>query len=584
MATAIATSTAEEAERETFGDFKDELLQKLNELRETNILCDTIIRAQGQDFPAHKCVLSAASPYFRGMFSNDLKEKESNLVELQDIKSSTLSDVLRYIYTGRTQIDSSNAKDLVMTADYLIIPRLKTRATLFLEGTLNASNCLAFESFASRYNCEALKTAAAACKIEHFVDVSRSEDFRLLDVEKVKELICMDEINVAGEEEVYEALMSWIKHDLPCREFLLPNLLKCVRLFSISKYELQNILDEELVSKDPVCMKEVIDLFLFPGEFLDTLLKPRLSLSNWEQVVVLSGGDSGYDSSHFFVPSTLKWFSFPTMPISSQCDHVAAVCDGNLYIMGGEQPDPVCCFNPKQNEWSTLDITIHQKGCTVTSFNKELYVIGGEDSWQNVQIYNPVLNKWRQGASMETTRAGHSAVVLKELIYVIAGHNGRDCQKSAECYNPLTDQWTKISDMSKVRRSAAAVVVGRNIFVVGGFGDMTRSTIEPSCEKFDPRANQWSLVPSLSIPRAASGIVSTGDKVYLFGGEDKRECRKEVLCCEIGKGGWHEISVVPHGNCTFVQASLLKLPNDLISSYSEKTVTRKVMCSVTNCY
>ena len=580
----MATTTAEEAERETF---KDELLQKLNELRETNILCDTIIRAQGQDFPAHKCVLSAASPYFRGMFSNDLKEKESNLVELQDIKSSTLSDVLRYIYTGRTRIDSSNAKDLVMTADYLIIPRLKTRATLFLEGTLNASNCLAFESFASRYNCEALKTAAAVYKIEHFIDVSRSEDFRLLDVEKVKELICMDEINVAGEEEVYEALMSWIKHDLPCREFLLPDLLKCVRLFSISKYELQNILDEELVSKDPVCMKEVIDLFLFPGEFRDASVKPRFSLSNWEQVVVLAGGYSAgtsYDTTQFFVPSTLKWFSLPTMPISSQLPCVPAVCGGNLYVMGREKSVPVCCFNPKQNEWSTLDITMHRKDFTVTSFNKELYVIGGEDSWQDVQIYNPVLNKWRQGTSMETTRAGHSAVVLKELIYVIAGHNGRDCQKSAECYNPLTDQWTKISGMSKVRRSAAAVVVGRNIFVVGGFGDMTRSTIEPSCEKFDPRANQWILVPSLGIPRAASGIVSTGDKVYLFGGEDKRECRKEVLCCEIGKGGWHEISVVPHGNCTFVQASLLKLPNDLISSYSEKTVTRKVMCSVTNCY
>ena len=579
MATASTTiCRAEEAEKETFGNFKDELLQKLNELRETNILCDTIIRAQGQDFPAHKCVLSAASPYFRTMFTSEMSEKGSHLVELQGIKSSTIYEILRFIYTGGTKVDSSNAKDAVMAADYLIIPSLKRRAALFLEETLNASNCLAFESFASRYNCEALKTAAAAYEMEHFVDVSRSEDFRLLDVEKVKELICMDEINVAGEEEVYEALMSWIKHDLPCREFLLPDLLKCLRLFSISKYELQNILDEELVSKDPVCMKEVIDLFLFPGELRDASLKPRFSLSNLEQVVVLSGGDllrgSCFDSIQFFVPSTLKWFSLPKMPISSHLHHVAAVCDGNLYIMGGKQSVPVCCFNPKQNEWSTLDITVHQKGCTVTSFNKELYVIGGEDSWQNVQIYNPVLNKWRQGTSMETTRAGHSAVVLKELIYVIAGHNGRDCQKSAECYNPLTDQWTKISDLSKVRRSAAAVAVGRNIFVVGGFDDMTRSTIEPSCEKFDPRANQWSLVPSLSIPRAASGIVSTGDKVYLFGGEDETKRRKEVLCCEIGKGGWHEISVVPHGNCSFVQASLLKLPNDLISYYSEKMVTR----------
>ena len=37
-----------EKEREIISeDFKDELLHKLNELRETNILCDTTVRAQG---------------------------------------------------------------------------------------------------------------------------------------------------------------------------------------------------------------------------------------------------------------------------------------------------------------------------------------------------------------------------------------------------------------------------------------------------------------------------------------------------------------------------------------------------------
>ena len=130
---------------ETNENFKDELLHKLNELRETNILCDTTIRAHGQDYPAHRCVLSAASSYFRTMFTSQFKEKESNLIELQEDRSATISDVLQYIYTGETSIDSSNAQDLVMVADYLIIPSLKTKAAVFLEGTLNASNCLALE-------------------------------------------------------------------------------------------------------------------------------------------------------------------------------------------------------------------------------------------------------------------------------------------------------------------------------------------------------------------------------------------------------------------------------------------------------
>ena len=574
MPTTMATITAEEAKEETFEDFKDEFLQKLNELRETNILCDTIIRAQGQDFPAHKCVLSAASPYFRATFTSELKEKESNLVELLDMKSSTISDLLRFIYTGGTRIDSSNAKDLVMTADYLIIPRLKTRAILFLEGALNASNCLAYESFASRYNCESLKKAAVAYKMEHFVDVARSEDFRLLDVEKVKELICMDEINVDEEEPVYEAVMAWVKHDLPSRETLLMDLLKFVRLTSISKYRLRKILDEELISKDPICMKEVItalDLSLFPEYFQDTTLNPRLCLAKYEQVVILTGGEDTNgpkDYSQCFVLSCSKWLSLPAMPPCSP--RSAAVCGGLLYVLDEKKKTSVCCFNPNQFKWSTLDLKMDRRGSTVTSFNEELYVIGGEGSWRDVQIYDPVFNKWRQGGSMKTSRAGHSAVVLQEHIYVIAGHNGEVCQSSADCYNPVTDLWTEISGMSKARRCAAAVAVGRNLFVVGGFGDMTRLTIEPSCEIFDPGANQWSLVPSLSFPRAASGIVSTGDKVYLFGGEDDSHYKSQVMCCDIGEKKWYEISLIPNGGYSFLQASLLKVPKEVILSNSEK--------------
>ena len=560
-----------DAETIIYEDFKDELLHKLNELRETNILCDTTIRAYGQDFPAHRCVLSAASPYFRAMFTSQLKEKESNLVELQDTKSATISDVLRYIYIGETNIDSSNAQDLVMVADYLIIPSLKTKVENFLEGTLNASNCLALESFASRYNCELLKQASGTYKAANFVDVTRSEDFRLLDSERVKELICMDEINVAEEEEVYEAVMVWVKHDLPTRECILPELLKCVRLFSMSKYRLREILDEELVSKNLICTRiflNALDFFLFPDRFEDITLKPRLSLEKYEHVVVLTGGcnrDGLKRETHCFVPSTVTWVSLPMMPFP-RSHHAAAVCDGLLYIMGGKIVGPaVCCFNPKQNIWSSVDIKLSRKDCSVTSYNEELYVIGGQDSWHDVQIYNPTFNEWRQGASMETARAGHNAVILQEHIYVIAGHNGKNCQNSVECYNPVSDQWAKISSVTKVRRSAAAIAVGGKIVVVGGFADMTRIHIEPSCEIYDPSTNQWSLVPSLSICRAASGIVSIGDTVYLFGGEDEKDYGKnKVHCFDIRTKKWHEISTIPKG-LSFLQASLLKLPKKFIT-------------------
>ena len=46
----------------SYKEFKEELLSKLNELRKENVLCDTVLQIEGEDLPAHCCVLSAASP------------------------------------------------------------------------------------------------------------------------------------------------------------------------------------------------------------------------------------------------------------------------------------------------------------------------------------------------------------------------------------------------------------------------------------------------------------------------------------------------------------------------------------------
>ena len=162
-------------------NLEDELLHQPNELRETGILCDTTIRAEGQDFVAHKCVLSAASAFFRALFSSQMKETKNNMVELPEAKSNTVSDVLQFIYTGKASINS-NAQDLAMISGYLIIPSLKTRVSDFL----------ALESFACQYNCESLKQVAVTCNCENFVAITKSEDLRTQD-KMIQNIVSMTE-------------------------------------------------------------------------------------------------------------------------------------------------------------------------------------------------------------------------------------------------------------------------------------------------------------------------------------------------------------------------------------------------------
>ena len=276
------------------GRFKEQLLCKLDELRKANFLCDTIVRVEGEDFPAHKNVLCATSDYFKAFFSSDLqvKESQSSLVELKNVKSSTIAEVLRFMYTGEVNMSSSNAQDLIVVSDYLIIPRLKTTAAEFIGKSINASNCSAMESFAFQYNCDALSQAVLNYKCEHFLTYVKSNDFMHLDVEKVKELACLDDLHITKEEEVYEAVIEWVKHDLTSRECFLPDLLNCLRLFALSKYSLEKFLKkEELIVKNPVCSNILyngLNFFVFPDRFLSKSLKHRSSVENEEHVIVVT--------------------------------------------------------------------------------------------------------------------------------------------------------------------------------------------------------------------------------------------------------------------------------------------------------
>ena len=185
-------------------EFKEELLSKLNELRKGSTLRDATLRIGGKDFVAHRCVLSAASPYFRSLFTSGFKENESNVVELQEIKSAAVAgEALRFIYTGEILINASNAQDLFKVADHLIIPSLKTKVSEYLKESIDATNCLALESFAAQFGCESLEEAATAYTLGNFISVVKSDDFKALDFEKVKQLVSHDEIIVSKEEEVY---------------------------------------------------------------------------------------------------------------------------------------------------------------------------------------------------------------------------------------------------------------------------------------------------------------------------------------------------------------------------------------------
>jgi len=172
---------------------------------------------------------------------------------------------------------------------------------------------------------------------------------------------------------------------------------------------------EELVTKDPICttfLVKGLEFFLFSDQFLSKSLKHRASIMKEDHVVVLSGG---YEISHCynvlsreiscFVLATRKCRTLCRMPdfclkkSSNTCVSAVHVSGGCLYLMG-DKSTTVSHFDPRNKSWtsSNTEFPCHVTiDFTVTSFNEDLYLIGGQLKSGGVTYeahkYNPFHNE-----------------------------------------------------------------------------------------------------------------------------------------------------------------------------------------------
>jgi len=88
----------------SIGRHSRELLDQMNEFRQSGKLCDIVLRADDDSsFPAHRVVLSAASRYFNGMFCNNMIECQRKEVPLFGVSANTLRTIVDFAYTSEVR-------------------------------------------------------------------------------------------------------------------------------------------------------------------------------------------------------------------------------------------------------------------------------------------------------------------------------------------------------------------------------------------------------------------------------------------------------------------------------------------------
>uniref|UniRef100_A0A915JFA4 Uncharacterized protein n=1 Tax=Romanomermis culicivorax TaxID=13658 RepID=A0A915JFA4_ROMCU len=129
-------------------------------LRDTKHTDFTIYAAGDKPLTSHKAVLIARSPVFAAMLEPHTEESKNCSVKFDDIDSDILSEVLMYIYSGKSPNLKDMAADLLPVADRFALTGLKDMAEQILKVALSIDNVCRILLLADMHGARELKQDA----------------------------------------------------------------------------------------------------------------------------------------------------------------------------------------------------------------------------------------------------------------------------------------------------------------------------------------------------------------------------------------------------------------------------------------
>ena len=511
----------------------------------------TLVVEDGKAFKAHKCVLSAASPFFQKLFKIDMRESNEGVVRLEMITELGLRDLLEFIYTGSVHISTEeNAQELIEMADYLLLLHLKAFAGRVLLQMLNVSNCISMYYFAERYRCKELVSDIKKFIFVNFTTTAKTEQFLSLSSNEVKMWISSDEIEVSAEEDVFEIIITWASFSQKSeRKKYFAELFRDVRLVYVSRdYLHRDVMTNDLVNSNDSCMDLVKDAL----KFIDCennhhySVTPRKSLDTPVIVVCMKYVGCGGQTADIlcYYPREDKWSTF-LAPTPFKIDTVTA-CRGKLYFLSQEnkrilQYDlystswrSLHCSLPLEERWTIHKLFVRNEDEIYAIVSKTRPCLKPEfalPTWlkQSLQRHLPLRtfsfikkkpesNSWDRVLSFdEDSREDFCVVCSDNYIYFIGGTALRNGQKrilaDVDRYDLISNTWDKIADIQEPRYGAYGAAGHGKIFIAGGSNGNIHLK---NCEVYHEAANEWQFIGTLERwPTYLSDLLIVDSKLYL---------------------------------------------------------------------
>ena len=572
-------------------------LKEMNILFENDLLKDITLRVQGQLMSCHKIVLAAASPYFKAMFTLDLNESKQSLIELHEIDFDSVSHIIEYTYTGMIKIHQENVQNLLSAASLFQILPIQRACAKFLETQIDNANCIGIFNFAHIHNCNSLQQKAREYIEKHFTQVCRGEEFFNLSVDKVKDLICSDELNVEQEEVIFEAIMAWISQDEKGRRSLISELLPHIRIGLLSvKYLKDCVMNNKYIQDSESCVNLLEGLIrlesnpqLYCGKH-NFSLALRSGMIKPEHCILFVGGIENRRRTtciNCYNPLTRETFYMEDYPTAKRLgdyeveDLACVVTDHDMLYAGGgnyiyhdfpsdhfdsddsfdELEERIVrkdfyCYDNDHNKWLSLSPMLFPKSnFTLACLGKKIYCFGGVTENQHpteiIEVYDIEKNRWSYQGMLPTTLVDLCSVVFEEYIFLLGGRTGVGAHNLVVMYHPVKGNWISKAGMPTPRFKFGACLVMGEIYVAGGqiyshsSQTISREALK-SVEIFNISDNQWRQGPDLPEEMYNVGLHMISGALYCCGTVEYRRltriCRYNIVCkLDFASNRWNVI-------------------------------------------
>ncbi|XP_041361030.1 kelch-like protein 5 [Gigantopelta aegis] len=372
-----------------------------------------------------RIVLAAMSSYFRTMFSSDMAESQTGVLNLPTVSLSVLQDVIKMCLCGTNLVSESNCVEVLDAAEMMQLDHIKELCNIFLKESLvmTAENCLNWWRLCKLYNFHDLSNRAFSCLADEFADFVETENVVHLSKEELMEIISKEEMKCT-EDIILKGAMKWIEYNNPDQDDV-KLIFENVRL----DYVDSQFLFDDVVYSNIACKYKSIQEIIRKSQ---TLLVRRTARSRVNPkrhgIFVLHHNQTSLLSCF---TSDNKWEDIPPAPVDPGVWYSAAGLDDKIYITGGS----------------------NKKKCTL--------------------IYNTATKVWTVGPDLTHDHYFHCMATANSKVYSIGGYYSNTIEELSESET----YWQVVGDLGLRRYHTFPVTVGENILVMGGEIDSAGSDV-----------------------------------------------------------------------------------------------------------